>query len=146
MGQNGVFVEGLRGVRFKKSTFGVQKVHFLGILHPLKSILVMGLFPQSSFLYIFSYFSSIFLHFHPQFVFRGLHTWEGRQGPSYHCGQESNFFDHFDYPGATIPWLSLNKIFVFLYQWAYESICPFVILLYNLFIWVQRSVIVTFLM
>ena len=23
-------------MRFKKSTFGVQKVHFLGVLHPLK--------------------------------------------------------------------------------------------------------------
>ena len=32
--KNGVFVGGLRGVRFKKSTFWVQKVHFLRVLHP----------------------------------------------------------------------------------------------------------------
>ena len=34
--KNEVFEEGLRGVRFKKSTFGVQKVHFWGVPHPPK--------------------------------------------------------------------------------------------------------------
>ena len=31
--KNGGFVGGLREVRFKKSTFGVQKVLFWGVLH-----------------------------------------------------------------------------------------------------------------
>ena len=31
--KNGVFVGGLRGVRLRKSTFAVQKVHFCGVLH-----------------------------------------------------------------------------------------------------------------
>ena len=35
--KHGVFVGGLRGVKFKKSTFLVQKVHFLGVLHPPKN-------------------------------------------------------------------------------------------------------------
>ena len=31
--KNGMFVSGLRVMRFKKSTFWVQKVHILGVLH-----------------------------------------------------------------------------------------------------------------
>ena len=34
--KNGVFVGGLRGVRFKKSIWGVQKVHFWGVPHRLR--------------------------------------------------------------------------------------------------------------
>ena len=41
--KNGVFVAGLRGARFKKSTFRVQKLHFWGVPYPPKSILAMGL-------------------------------------------------------------------------------------------------------
>ena len=42
-GKNGVFVGGLRGVRFKKSTFWVQRVNLFWIRTPLKSILATGL-------------------------------------------------------------------------------------------------------
>ena len=39
----GLFCKKVKEVRFKKSTFWVQKVHFLGVLHPPKSILATGL-------------------------------------------------------------------------------------------------------
>ena len=44
--KSGFFVRGLRGVRFKKSSFWVQKVHILGVLHPqsiLATVLAMAL-------------------------------------------------------------------------------------------------------
>ena len=41
--KNGVFVGGLRGMRFKKSTFWVQKVHFWGSLPQNRSWLPSGL-------------------------------------------------------------------------------------------------------
>ena len=42
MGKNGFFVRRLRGVRYKRSTLWVQKVHFFGIYTP-QSILAKGL-------------------------------------------------------------------------------------------------------
>ena len=41
--KNGVLVGGLRGVKFKKSTFGVQMVHFWGFRTSPDSILATGL-------------------------------------------------------------------------------------------------------
>ena len=41
--KNAVFVGGCRGVRFKKSTFWVRKVHFWGFCSSADSILAMGL-------------------------------------------------------------------------------------------------------
>ena len=38
--RNGVFVRGLRGLMFKKSTFWVQKVHILGVPHPPKKLIL----------------------------------------------------------------------------------------------------------
>ena len=101
--RNGVFCRKVKGVRFKKSTFLVQKVYFFWVLHPLtfgvlypaspESILAAGLgFPirytkvrclKTTFVLYFPFFSVIPFFFLSLIHRYRSHHWQAWHQPSF---------------------------------------------------------------